>query len=207
MKKTSIKFRPNKVEKYYSSIPEELRILLGKMRTTIKSVVPDAEEVISYGMPAFKQNGILVYFAAFKNHIGFYPTSSGIEAFKNELTDYKWSKGAIQFPIDKPLPITLIKRIVKFRAKEDREKTKMRKVTQNNKNSQAENYIKYHNDGSIWAKGKVINNIPEGYWEWFRKGGTIMRSGYFSNGKPTGEWTTYDNKGKVYKVTVMKNDK
>lgn len=204
MKKTSIKFKPNEVEKYYSSIPEELRIILGKMRTTIKSVVPDAEEVISYRMPSFKQNGILVYFAAFKNHIGFYPTSSGIEAFKNELTDYKWSKGAIQFPIDKPLPVMLIKRIVKFRAQEDRGKAKTKEIKRNKKLS-TKNYIKHHNDGTIWAKGQTLNDIPEGYWEWFRKDGTLMRSGFFSKGKQVGVWTTYDNNGKVYKTTEMKN--
>lgn len=197
----------NNVEEYYSSMPTQAKIKLYEMREIIKSVVPGAEEVISYGIPAFKQNGILVYFAGYKNHIGFYPTSSAIKTFKNEFADYKWSKGAVQFPIDKPLPKMLIKRMVKFRAKEDKEKTKLKKVTRNNKNSKAENYVKYHNDGSIWAKGKVINNVPEGYWEWFRKGGTIMRSGYFSKGKQVGEWTTYDNKGKVHKVTVMKDGK
>lgn len=77
---------------------------------------------MSYGMPAYRLNGILVYFAAYENHIGFYPTSSGIEAFKHELGDFKWSKGAIQFPLDKPLPSKLVTRIVKFRVKEDLEK-------------------------------------------------------------------------------------
>ncbi len=70
--------------------------------------------------------------------------------------------------------------------------------------AKAKNYVKYHNDGSIWTKGKMIDNNPTGYREWFRKDGPIMRSGYFSNGKQTGEWITYDKKGKVYKVTQMK---
>ncbi len=157
------------VEQYYSSVPIQAKIKLYEMREIIKSVITDAEEVISYGIPAFKQNEILVYFAAYKSHIGFYPTSSGIKAFGSELADYKWSKGAVQFRIDKPLPKTLIKRIVKFRAKQDGEKTKLKKVTRNNKNSQAENYVKYHNYGSIWAKGKVINNVPEGIGNGFVK--------------------------------------
>ncbi|HEV8282804.1 MAG TPA: hypothetical protein VGQ09_00765 [Chitinophagaceae bacterium] len=70
--------------------------------------------------------------------------------------------------------------------------------------TKAKNYIKYHNDGSVWAKGKMVGDVPTGYWEWFRKDGTIMRSGYFKNGKQTGEWTTYDKNGRVYKVTQMK---
>ena len=70
--------------------------------------------------------------------------------------------------------------------------------------SKSKNFIKYHNDGTTWAKGKMAGDVPEGYWEWFRKDGSIMRSGYFKDGKQTGEWTTYDRKGKVYKVTQMK---
>jgi len=85
----------------------------------MREAAPEAVEVISYQMPAFKLNGILVYFAAFKNHIGFYPTSSGIEQFKKELSPYKWSKGAVQFPLDKPIPFALVKKIVIFRVKEN----------------------------------------------------------------------------------------
>lgn len=72
------------------------------------------------------------------------------------------------------------------------------------KKSSKNNYIKYHTDGTIWAKGKMVGDVPDGYWEWFRKTGVIMRSGYFKKGKQVGEWTTYDGKGKVYKVTQMK---
>ncbi len=84
-----------------------------------------------------------------------------------------------------------------FRVKENRVKDKTKK-------SPGKNFIKYHNDGSIWAKGKMINGTPEEYWEWFRKDGTIMRSGHFKKGKQVGEWITYDKKGEVYKVTQMK---
>ena len=104
------------VDEYISGYPKETQKLLKQMRATIKEVAPQAEEVISYMMPGYKLNGTLVWFAAFTKHIGFYPRGgSAIEAFKKELAGYKTSKGAIQFPMDKPLPISLIKKIVKFR--------------------------------------------------------------------------------------------
>ena len=85
---------------------------------------PKAEETISYQMPAFKQNGILVYFAAFKDHIGFFPTGSGVEAFKDKLSSYKTSKGTIQFPLDKPVALDLVEEIVRFPVKENQKKLK-----------------------------------------------------------------------------------
>jgi len=88
------------------------------MRETIRKAAPQAEEAISYRIPTFKLNGNLVHFAAFKNHIGFYPTSSGILAFKKELSGYKTSRGTVQFPMDKPMPLDLVRRIVRFRVKE-----------------------------------------------------------------------------------------
>jgi uncharacterized protein YdhG (YjbR/CyaY superfamily) len=107
------------VEDYISRFPEEVQESLQRLRVAIKKAVPKAEEVISYGMPAYKLNGVLVYFAAYKNHIGFYPTAIGIKAFTDELSNYKSSKGAVQFPITEPIPIGLITKIVKFRAKEN----------------------------------------------------------------------------------------
>ena len=113
------------IDEYIATAPENVRATLERLRLTIKKAVPKAEEVISYQMPAFKYHGMLVYFAAFKNHIGFYPTSTGIKAFQKEFASYKWSKGAVQFPIDEPLPLGLITRIVKFRAKENVEKASL----------------------------------------------------------------------------------
>lgn len=110
------------IDTYIALHPKETQEQLKKLRQVIKSAVPDAEEVISYRMPAFKYNGMLVYFAAYPNHIGFYPTSSAIEAFKPELSMYKHAKGSVQFPIDKPLPLALIKKMVTFRAKENLKK-------------------------------------------------------------------------------------
>ncbi|HEU5363984.1 MAG TPA: DUF1801 domain-containing protein [Hanamia sp.] len=110
------------VEEYISGFPENVKILLQQMRETIIKAAPKAQEVISYQMPAYKYLGILVYFAGYKNHIGFYPTASGIEAFKNELSKYKGGKGSVQFPLDKPLPLALISKIVKFKLKENMRK-------------------------------------------------------------------------------------
>jgi uncharacterized protein YdhG (YjbR/CyaY superfamily) len=114
----------NNVDDYIASFPVETQELLTQIRNTIKKMVPQAEETISYSMPTFKLNGNLVYYAAFKNHIGFYALPQGNEAFKKELQEYKTGKGSIQFPIDKPLPLDLIKRIVEFRVKENLEKIK-----------------------------------------------------------------------------------
>lgn len=116
--------KPTNIDDYIASFPREIQTLLEQVRSTIRKSAPDAEEVISYQMPAFKLNGMLVYFAAFKNHIGFYPTSSGISHFKNEISIYKNSKGAVQFPFDKPLPLELISKIVRFRVSENLNKIK-----------------------------------------------------------------------------------
>jgi uncharacterized protein YdhG (YjbR/CyaY superfamily) len=110
------------IDEYISDFSEEVRILLEEIRFTIKNAATEAEEIISYQMPAFKYHGILVYFAAFKNHIGFYPTSSGIEMFKSELSEFNTSKGAVQFPYNKPIPYEVISKIVKFRVKENKRK-------------------------------------------------------------------------------------
>jgi uncharacterized protein YdhG (YjbR/CyaY superfamily) len=108
------------IDEYIETFPEDVQIILEKMRQTIKKAAPEAEEGISYQMHTFKLNGKnLVHFAAFKNHIGFYPIPSGIEAFKEELSLYKQGKGSVQFPMDKPIPYDLVKKIVDYRAKEN----------------------------------------------------------------------------------------
>ncbi|MCD6018067.1 MAG: hypothetical protein K0S53_1188 [Bacteroidetes bacterium] len=112
------------IDSYILKQDESVQPILEKLRSAIKSVAPKAEEVISYNMPAFKYHGMLVYFAAYKNHIGFYSLPSGHNAFKEELSNYKQGKGSVQFPLDKPLPLTLIKKMVKFRVKENTEKAR-----------------------------------------------------------------------------------
>jgi uncharacterized protein YdhG (YjbR/CyaY superfamily) len=110
---------PKSIDQYIASAPKEVQGKLREIRKAIHEAAPEAEEAISYRMPAFRQNGVLVYFAAFKDHIGFFPTSSGVAAFKDRLADYKTSKGTVQLPLDQPLPIELIKEIVKFRVEEN----------------------------------------------------------------------------------------
>ncbi|MGZ5134933.1 MAG: iron chaperone [Flavitalea sp.] len=117
----------NSTEEYIESFPENIQKLLTQMRSTIIKAAPEAEEVISYGMPGFRLGGMLVFFAAYPNHIGFYPTPSGIDKFKKELATYKGAKGSVQFPIDQQLPLGLITKIVKFRVKENLEKSKSKK--------------------------------------------------------------------------------
>jgi uncharacterized protein YdhG (YjbR/CyaY superfamily) len=114
------------VDEYIAAAPDAVRGALASLRATIRAAAPGAVEKISYQMPAFSLEGNLVYFAAFKGHIGFYPTSSGIAAFKSELSAYETSKGAVRFPLDEPLPLGLIARIVKFRAAENAKKAKSR---------------------------------------------------------------------------------
>ena len=110
------------MDEYIDTFPEDVRRILNELRQTIKEVVPDAEETINYQIPTFTLNGNLVHFAAFENHIGFYPTPSGMEAFKKELSGYKSAKGSVQFPINEPLPLPLIRRIVEYRVKENLER-------------------------------------------------------------------------------------
>lgn len=109
-------------EGYAAAFPQEIKEKLQAVRATIKKAAPKAEEVISYGMPAFKLNGMLVFFAAQSKHIGFYPTPSGIEAFKEELSVYKSAKGSVQCPHDEQLPLALVTKIVKFRVAENLQK-------------------------------------------------------------------------------------
>jgi len=116
--------KPVNIDEYITSFPIEIQKLLEQFRATIKKVAPQATEAISYGIPAFKLNGMLVWFAAHTNHIGFYPRASAIKVFEKELSIYKGAKGSVQFPLDKPLPVRLITKIVKFRVEENLQKAK-----------------------------------------------------------------------------------
>jgi len=124
MKSTQI----NTIDEYLAGFLPDIQQLLEQVRATVKKAAPTATETISYGMPAFKQQGMLVYFAAFKHHIGFYPTPSGTEEFQAELSKYKSGKGSVQFPLDQPMPLALIAKIVKFRVKKDKEKAAAKKT-------------------------------------------------------------------------------
>jgi uncharacterized protein YdhG (YjbR/CyaY superfamily) len=117
---------PKTIDEYIADFPREIQAILEKIRVTIKKAAPEAEEKISYQMPTFTLKGNLVHFAAFKNHIGFYPTPSGTEEFRKELSVYKGGKGSIRFPLDQPIPYDLIDKIVKFRVKENLEREEAR---------------------------------------------------------------------------------
>ncbi len=115
---------PKTIDEYIARFPPEVQEILEKIRRTIRKAAPDAEETIKYGMPTFTQNGNLVYFAAFQKHIGFYRAPTGVEEFEKDPTSYEQGSGSVQFPLDKPIPYQLISKIVKFRAKENRARSK-----------------------------------------------------------------------------------
>jgi uncharacterized protein YdhG (YjbR/CyaY superfamily) len=110
------------IDEYIATFPKSIQKILEELRQAIRDSAPTAEEAISYQMPTFKLNGNLVWFAAFKNHIGFYPKPSAIETFREELFNYEVSKGTIRFPLDKPIPFDLVRKIVKYRVKQNLDK-------------------------------------------------------------------------------------
>lgn len=118
---------PKNMDEYIKRLPADRRAIMEKIRQTVKAAAPEAEEVISYQMPAFNYHGMLVYFAAHTNHIGFYPTAGAVEAFKKDLSAYEGSKGTVKFPFDK-VPYPLISKIVKFRVKKNKEKLAAKKT-------------------------------------------------------------------------------
>ena len=118
---------PRDIDEYIAGFPKDVQRILQEMRSVIRDAAPEAVEAIRYGIPTFILRGNLVHFAGFQKHIGFYPTPSAIEAFRGELAKYKRAKGSIQFPLDKPVPVSLVRRMVKFRVKETREKLAIKK--------------------------------------------------------------------------------
>lgn len=117
---------PKSIDEYIASFPAAVQESLQQLRITIRDAAPDAEEIISYQMPTFRLHGNLVHFAAYKNHIGFYPGSAGVQNFQDELSVFEGSKGTVRFPISKPLPLKLISEIVKFRVKVNQEKASVK---------------------------------------------------------------------------------
>ena len=118
---------PGGIDEYIAGFPHDVQKILEKVRQTIRKAAPDAQETISYQMPTFTQNGVLVHFAAYTNHIGLYPAPRGIEKFKNELAAYEGGKGTVKFPLDEPIPFDLITRIVKFWVKNNLERAEAKR--------------------------------------------------------------------------------
>lgn len=123
----SEKGAPTTIDEYIAGFPDDVQEILKQIRATVTEAAPGATEAIKYGIPTFVFNGNLVHFAAFKNHIGFYPTPSGIEAFKEQLSQYESAKGSVQFPIKEPMPLNLIEKIVHFRMEETKAKAASKK--------------------------------------------------------------------------------
>ena len=142
------------IDEYISAFPSNVQKLLKQMRSTIKKAAPQAAETISYAMPTFTLNGNLVHFAGYKNHIGFYPSPYGIEAFKKEMSVYAGAKGSVQFPLDKPLPLELITKIVAFRVAENMEKALKKTSKQSTKKAAAAETGK-----SKQQKSLLLNNF------------------------------------------------
>jgi uncharacterized protein YdhG (YjbR/CyaY superfamily) len=152
------------VDQYIAGFPPETQKLLEEIRLTLRQVVPEAEEKIGYGIPTLTLNGNLVHYAAFKNHIGFYPAPRGVAAFKEELAQYKGAKGTVQFPLDKPLPLDLITRIAKFRIEQNREKADiklMKKATPKSVKRTDEEQVSDHIQKLDPELGKVIEVIRQ----------------------------------------------
>lgn len=123
--------KPNTIDQYIAGFPKNVQEILEQIRSTIKKAAPEAEETISYAIPTFKLKGALVHFAAFTNHIGFYSAPTGNKAFEKEFSIYKSGKGSVQFPIDKPMPLELIKKVVQFRVQENFEKMHKKQIKTN----------------------------------------------------------------------------
>ena len=125
---TTRRARPATIDEYIAGFPPDVQKILEKVRSTIRKAAPDAEEAIKYQIPTFTLNGNLVHFAAFKRHIGFYPAPRGLQKFKTELSAYEGGKGSVRFPLDKPMPLALIGKIVRFRVKNNREKANKQRL-------------------------------------------------------------------------------
>jgi uncharacterized protein YdhG (YjbR/CyaY superfamily) len=171
----NMKFQPKDIDDYISIYPKKIQKLLQTIRTTIAKAAPDAEEAISYQIPTFKLKGNLVHFAAFKNHLGFYPGADGVATFKKELSKYETSKGTIQFPFDQILPLKLISDIVKYRVmvneNKAKAKSKPKAVTKTKTPSDAdpvEQYLKVSDPKwkeAIEVIRKIIKSVDTGIAE------------------------------------------
>ncbi len=180
------------VDDYLSTQTPSTRKMLETLRQVIRSAAPAAEELISYQMPAYKLDGQLVFFAGYKNHIGFYPTGSGIKNFQKELAAYKGSKGAVQFPLDKPLPLALIKKIVKFRVQENMERADAKKtIVKKSATKKAVEVVEKTDPAAVTAHIKKLEPSLAKVVEYLRQ--VIL-----SSGKDIGERIKWNNPSFVY---------
>lgn len=172
------------VDAYLDDVPEPQRTTLGKLRSTLRKVLPHADECIKYGMPAFALHGHGVAgYASARDHCGYYPFSSDVLTAAGDAVDgYRTSKGGLQFPVDRPLPVTLVRRLVALRL------TELGEVTHGVRRE-------YFPDGGLKAEGRMRDGELHGKWRWYRKDGSLLRTGQFRAGEKVGTWTTYDATG------------
>ena len=172
--------------------PEQSRVLL-KVRNEISKILPGAYEEIKYGIPTWTTEGIgVIGIDGFKKHNSVFPYSGNLGSdFKTALSKFETTKGSIHFDLDKEFPKVLLKKIIARR---------IEMINDSFPNSKGK-VFEFYGNGFLKARGSMKAGALHGYWEWFRKDGTIMRSGNFKNGQNVGEWITYDSSGKVYKVT------
>ncbi len=184
---------PDSVDRYLAKVPQPHRRTLQALRRTLRSLLPTAVETISYGMPAFKVDGVAVAgFAAFKNHCSYFPHSGHVTGrLKKELASFETEQGTVRFPAARPLPKALLKKLIQVRLTLESEKVLKRTGVARN----------YYAHGVVQSKGRMKSGRMHGKWEWYRKDGSIMRSGEFAGGRQVGVWRTFDRKGKVVRET------
>ena len=178
------------IDDYLDQLGQPQRDTLTTLRATLRSVLPDAEEKLAYGMPAFYVDGKgIASYAAFKHHCGYFPMSSAVlVAAGDAVAEFTCSKGGLQFPVDRPLSKKLVAKLVKLRLDE---------FGAVNKGTRSE----YSADGRLKARGQMKDGQLHGTWNWYRKDGSLMRTGRFANGEQTGTWTTYNAAGEPTKTT------
>jgi uncharacterized protein YdhG (YjbR/CyaY superfamily) len=185
----------NPVDAHLSRFSGAQRAALDTTRAVIAGALPGAEEVISYGMPTFKVGGIAVVgFDGFARHNSLFPYSGAVTgALVDELPDHVVSKGTVQFPVDRPLPATLLKRILRERIAEINGSFPK-------KNGEAR---EFYDNGYLKVSGRMKGELMHGSWTWYRRDGSVMRTGSFRDGEQVGSWTTYDRDGSAVRTRTF----
>lgn len=183
---------PEAVDQYLQAAPSPQRETLEQLRTMLLRLLPRATEAMRYGLPAvvLDDAGVAGY-GSFRDHCGYFPFSGDVLEHAGEvIAPYETSKGGLRFAIDRPLPVPVVRRLVRLRLDE------LGAVTSGTRRE-------YFDDGTIRAQGKMRAGELQGDWQWFRKDGSLLRTGTFRNGEQRGTWTTYDRDGRTTKVTEM----
>jgi len=178
------------VDAYLDSVSEPQQSTLRALRATLRTVLPTAQERISYNMPTFAVNGkSVVSYAGFKNHCSYFPHSGNVfVVVGSAVAKYPVNNGTLQFPVDKPLPIGLVRKLVRARLNEISDVRNGKRVD-------------YYDDGAVKASGSVKDGQLHGAWTWYRRDGSLMRAGRFNRGEPTGTWETWTADGALHKTT------